>query len=114
VRLALASPRPVPLAFSEKNGSNRRANMSGETPGPRRTLVHDRVRGLRRLLALRATHPKSASETQPAASNRTPSLSSRKRCSISAPNMRRRLIPPRALMTRCHGTVVRSGKALSA
>src|SRR5439155_12250871 len=34
VRLAMASPSPVPLALSEKNGSKRRGRTSAATPGP--------------------------------------------------------------------------------
>src|SRR5207253_4951109 len=34
VRRAIASPRPVPLSFVEKNGSKRCGNASAGTPGP--------------------------------------------------------------------------------
>src|SRR5439155_14927777 len=34
VRLAMASPSPVPLALSEKKGSKRRGRASAGTPGP--------------------------------------------------------------------------------
>src|ERR1700694_2075869 len=59
-------------------------------------------------------HPNRLSETRPSASNFTPSCSSMCLCSSCESLPRRRLISPLALITRCHRTLLRAGRTLSA
>jgi hypothetical protein len=55
-----------------------------------------------------------SSETRPRPSNWTPSRSSNNRCESDADPSERMLTIPRALMTRCHGTVVLLDSACNA